>query len=74
MELFAATFLVFKVIGNLVRVDYVDDATGQRKTEAFYRGRYSRRDLQPYIQKRGILEYEWGDDGRRKILRLGLEA
>ena len=74
MEFFTATFLAFTVIGNLVKVAYVDDDTGHSKTELFHRGRHSDRDFQPYRKRKGMLEYEWGDDGRRKILRLSLEA
>jgi len=74
MEFLTATFLAFTVIGNLVKVAYVDDDSGHSKTELFHRGRYSGRDFQPYKKRKGVLEYEWGDDGNRKILRLSLEA
>jgi hypothetical protein len=74
MEFLAATFLAFTVIGNLVKIAYIDNA-GDRKTELFHRGRYSGRDFRSYGKRKGVLEYEWGDDdGRRKILRLSLEA
>lgn len=74
MEFLTATFLAFTVIGNLVKIAYVDDSTGHSNIELFHRGRYSRRDFQPYRKHKGVLEYEWGDDGKRKILRLSLET
>jgi len=73
MEFLTATFVAFTVIGNLVKVAYIDDVTGHRKTELFHRGRYSSQDFQPYRKHKVVLEYEWGDDGRRKILHLSLE-
>lgn len=74
MEFLTATFLAFTIIGNLVKVDYIDDETGHRKTESFHRGRYSSRDFQLYAKRKGMLEYEWGDDNKRKIIRLSLEG
>lgn len=74
MDILVATFLAFKVIGNLVKIDYIDDVTGKRGSESFHRGRYSTRDFLSLKNCKGVLEYEWGDDGGRKILRLSLEA
>ncbi len=74
MEFLTATFLAFTVIGNLVNIDYIDETTGDRKSESFHRGRFSRRDFQSYSRRKGTLEYEWGDDNRRKIIRLSLEG
>jgi hypothetical protein len=74
MEFFTATFLAFTIIGSLVKVVYVDDATGRKMTELFHRSRYSRRDFQTYARRKATLEYEWGDDNRRKIIRLSLEG
>ena len=31
MDFLAATFLAFKVIGNLVKIDYVDNVTGTER-------------------------------------------
>ena len=71
MDFITGTIVAFSIINNLVKLTFVDDTTQQRVTETFKRGKYSRGDFQK--NSKFNLEYEWGDDGARKILsfRLG---
>jgi len=73
MELLTGMLVGFAVIGGLVRLDIIDE-NGKNQSLECARGRYSRKELSAYKNKRIEIEFEWGDKEKPKLLRISFPS
>lgn len=75
MELFGV-LLGAVVVGNMVKLDIYDEASGKRKIIKCNRGKYSRRDFTDYHAKPVELGFNvgWGNNESWKLVRVSLRA
>ena len=65
--IFGVTMGVGKAILSIV------DESGKKQSLEF-RGKYNRRELNSYRNQKVDLEFEWGNEGERKNLRISLPS
>lgn len=74
MEFLTGMLMGIAVIGSLVRLELIEEETGQKRLVECSRGRYSRKSLETYINKNVEIEFEWGDKQRPKLLRVSFPS